>query len=91
MVWIDCKKAYMVPHRQSQNVQGILRNHKVYQKYDRKLESRTESLRKKRNRGENPESDLPRRCAVTITNFAIAMMSLNPILRKFTDRYKLYK
>ena len=57
-IWYDSAK---LDNRLSQNVQDIQQMHKVYQKY------RTDSRRKKLNRGENPERDLPERYATTIT------------------------
>ena len=54
-------------NRLSQNVLDTRRSYKVYRKYHGKLESQNDSKRKKLNRGENLERDLPGRCALTIT------------------------
>ena len=51
----------------SQNVHDIRWSKEIYQKSHEKLESRTDSRRKKLNCGENPERYLPGRCAITIT------------------------
>ena len=53
-------------NRLPQNIQEIRQSHKVYQKYHGKLESGTDSRRKKLNWGENPEKDLPEGYAITI-------------------------
>ena len=71
MQWIDYKKAYKVP--QSWIIDN-LRKYKIsgetkiiFRKLQRKLESRTDSGKKKLNRGEDPKRDLPGRSSITIT------------------------
>ena len=64
----------------SKNVQDIRQSHKVYRKYRGKLESWTDSSRKKLNWAESPERNLP-------WPFVIARMPL----RKCTGWYKLHK
>ena len=53
----------------SQNVYDIRRSHNVYREYHEQLERGTDSRRKKLSRGENPERDLPGKCAITFTIF----------------------
>ena len=55
------------------------------------MESGAGSRRKKLSRNKDPKRDFPRRCPITLMNsiFIIAMMPLNPILRKCMVRYKL--
>ena len=76
-------------NRLSPNVQDIRRSHKVYQKYHGKLESRTDSRRKKFNWSKSPEKDLQGRFAITITicNSDDAIQSL----KKCTGGYRLHK
>ena len=77
-------------NRLSKNVQDIRWSHKVYRKYHGKLESLTDSRREKLSWEENPEKDLPGRCAIIFT-ICNNYDALNHLLRKSTDGYKLHK
>ena len=54
-------------NRLSKNIQDIWRSNKVHQVKNEKLETWTNSRRKKLSWGENPERNPPGRCAITIT------------------------
>ena len=45
----------------------IVRSHNVYREYHGEQERGTDSKSKKLSWGKNPESDLPVKCAITIT------------------------
>ena len=86
-IWYSSAK---LDNRLFQNVQDIPQSHKVYQKYQEKLESQTDSRRKKLSWRENPERDLPERCAITIT-ICDRDNATDHILRKFKGGYRLHK
>ena len=72
--------------RLSQNVQDIRRSDKFYREYHEKLENQTDSRRKKFNKGEKPERDLPGRYTITI-----AISNSDDTTESFTCGYRLYK
>ena len=65
--WLQKGMSAELDNKQSQNVQDIRRSHKLYRENHWNLESGVDSRKKRLNWGENPESDLAGRCAITIT------------------------
>ena len=86
-IWYD---PAMLDNRLSQNVQDIRLSHKVYGKYHRKLESRTDCRRKKLNWGENPDRDLLGKYAITIS-ICKSDEATHWQFRKYTVKYKFHK
>ena len=87
MVWIDYREAYdMVSKSWMIN---ILKLHKIihqskknYRENHEKLESKTNSIRKKFSWGQNLKRYLPGSCAITIIIW-ITIIPLNHIFRKY--------
>ena len=92
MAWIDYKKVYiMVPQSQTIYCLKMYKiSNEVHQRNHEKLESWTDSRRKKFHWSKNPERYIPGKCAISIT-ICNSNDATHHILRKCTGRDKLHK
>ena len=95
MTWIDYRNAYyMVPQRwikkQSKTTKNFRWSHKIYRENHEKLESGTNSKRKKLN-WDKIQRGIFQRDELSPLLFVLVMVSLNHIFRKGTNVYKLHK